>query len=152
MHEKVRFRKQIKVASITVCSVKGPGECADGAKGSAFREVPLLHQAVGWGRSEPVQEWESAALSQSVDIFNQIIAKRQSLILSSSCQSTTVRMMREDVPCQSGNHAGAERRLADAKWALFHFLFLSLSFPSLLFFSSFSCRKNIRRKWVTRSI
>ena len=47
VHEKVRFRKQIKVASITVCSVKGPGECADGAKGSTFREIPFLHQAVG---------------------------------------------------------------------------------------------------------
>ena len=47
VHEKVRFRKQIKVDSIIVRSVKGPGECADGAKGSAFREVPLLHQAVG---------------------------------------------------------------------------------------------------------
>ena len=47
VHEKVRFRKQIKVASITVCSVKGPAECADGAKGSTFREVPLFHQVVG---------------------------------------------------------------------------------------------------------
>ena len=47
VHEKVRLRKQIKSGFNYSCSVKGPGECADGAKGSTFREVPLLHQAVG---------------------------------------------------------------------------------------------------------
>ena len=48
----------------TICCGKGAGECANREERSAICEVPLLEQAAGWGRGQPVQEWQSTTLSQ----------------------------------------------------------------------------------------